>query len=234
MDDGTSVKCEYRFRFENGRELSYTLYLSPDRKELLRIEPYIDKKPEWALLGYSKCENCSLEPDEHRYCPVAVNIIQVIENFKDISSLEPVKVTVTTPERITLRETPIQYALGSLLGLCNAISGCPILSRFAPLARFHLPFSTVDETLYRTIADYLLEQYCKYKNGETPDWDLKGLEDFYVEVEKVNKALCNRFRGVCVSDANLNAVITLDSYVKNVIYLMKHNVEKLKTLYNVK
>ena len=36
-----------------------------------------------------------------------------------------------------------------------ALSGCPVLEQLKPMARFHLPFASVEETIYRAASMYL-------------------------------------------------------------------------------
>ncbi len=231
--DEESVQYIYSFEYDDQdkKAVSFTLNFTPDRTELLEIEPKVEEVPSWVLLHHYKCENCTLTEEDTRYCPVALNVVQIIKHFKDTSSLEPVEVKVITPERESLSRTHVQYALGSLLGLCNAVSGCPVMKEFAPLARFHLPFASLDETIYRIVGNYLIGQYFRKKKGEEPDWELDGLKKYYKEVEKVNRALCNRLRAASVKDANMNAVITLDNYVKSIVHLLDKKLEKICQLY---
>ena len=55
-----------------------------------------------------------------------------------------------------MRETSAQQAMSSVLGLIMATSGCPWTDRLRPMARFHLPFASEAETLYRSVGMFLL------------------------------------------------------------------------------
>ena len=120
-------------------------------------------------------------------------------------------VTVTAPERTYHKRCDVQTALGSLVGLMMATSGCPILSRMRPMARTHLPFSSVVETVFRTTSAYLLGQYLRSLDGETPDYSLVGLARLYEDLNTLNNAFAARLAGLADQDANLNAVSRLFS-----------------------
>ncbi len=55
-------------------------------------------------------------------------------------------------------ETTAQQAMSSVLGLIMATAGCPWTDRLRPMARFHLPFASDAETLYRSISMFLLSR----------------------------------------------------------------------------
>jgi hypothetical protein len=95
-------------------------------------------------------------------------------------------------------------------------SGCPILEKLKPMLRFHLPFASTDETMYRAISMYLMAQYFAYRHGNQPDWDLKKLSESYDNVRIVNENFCKRLSTIEGKDANLNAVVLLDVFSTNV------------------
>jgi hypothetical protein len=107
----------------------------------------------------------------------------------------------------------IQKGMGSLMGLLIATSGCPMTVFFRPMARFHLPFSTQDETIYRAASSYLLADYFRTKmTGGEPDTDLKGLKEVYTKVHEMNSALAGRFRAAARTDSSVNALVHLDMF----------------------
>lgn len=231
MNENEIVKYYYKFKFSNGNEHTFTLNLSPDRMSMAKTMALEGDKPDWVNLGSFRCENCTLDEKEHQYCPVAESLVEIIEAFKETTSVEIVDVVVRTPEREMSSSVSIQQALGSLLGLYMATCGCPILKRFAPMAKFHLPFASVEETMYRSISNYLLAQYFILKEGGEPDWELESFRKFYGEVETVNISLCARVRSACLHDANINAVIVLDNFAKNITYLMDNVLTTLRDMF---
>jgi hypothetical protein len=166
--------------------------------------------PVWTRLDFHRCRNCPL-PDAQRYCPTAVDIAPIVEKFSHVPSTTQVKVTMRNPARVCVKETDAQMGLEALLALVMATSACPILRRLRSQALFHLPFASADETLYRTVGDYLIKQYFVMKDGGEPDFALTGLEALYHELATLNICFFSRIQAACAKDANLNAVIGLRS-----------------------
>ncbi len=186
---------------------------------------------EWTQLDYRQCANCPLSKQEHTYCPVAVDIEEVAERFKNILSFEVADVRVVTEARNYQKKCDIQSGLKSLLGLIMASSSCPTLSEFKPMAIYHLPFATVEETIYRVTGAYLLKQYFLNKEGTKPDLELIGLEKFYKDLQQVNKDFMKRIRAASQSDANLNAINILLSLSSVVALTLDDRLEDIKPLF---
>lgn len=225
------IEYYYQFKFEDGRCYSFTIQLLPDRLKIIKLDREGLERPEWTKMGFHRCEICSLDEQEFPYCPVAENLTEIIETFKNITSIEKVEALARTPEREVRCNLPIQKALSSLIGIYMAAGGCLVLKKFSPLVKFHLPFATVEETMYRTISNYLLAQFFISKGGGRPDWKLEGLKKFYNKVEIINIAMCKRLNAASLQDANINAVIILDIFVKSVTHLMDNVLEDIKPLY---
>ena len=79
-----------------------------------------------------------------------------LEPLKALVSFDTVGVTVVQAERTVHAETTAQQAMSSVLGLIMATAGCPWTDRLRPMARFHLPFASEVETLYRSVSMFLL------------------------------------------------------------------------------
>ena len=131
--------------------------------------------PPWTRLAFHRCENCPLS-DKHPFCPPAVDIAPIVEKFSHYPSTTPMKVTMRNAARMCVKETEAQMGLEALLALMMATSACPILGRLRSQALFHLPFASIEETLYRTVGDYLIKQYFVMKDGGRPDFALEGLD----------------------------------------------------------
>ena len=99
-----------------------------------------------------------------------------------------------------------------MLGLLNAVSGCPHLAYFRPMARFHLPLASREETIYRATSMYLLAQYFRSHNDQPPDFALHGLQEIYRNVQEVNASMVQRLRHATETDYMVNAVVFLDLY----------------------
>ncbi|MDX2109430.1 MAG: hypothetical protein SFY80_04235 [Verrucomicrobiota bacterium] len=194
---------EYTFELANGRQLQFAI--DPQRAYTGEIDAA--DHVEWARLGYHQCPSCPFSTDQVRHCPVAVDIQPIIDAFADIASSDEATVTVRGPEREYKRTCPVQRGLNSMLGLVMATSGCPILGRLRHMANFHLPFSTQEETLFRTVGSYLIRQYFVFRAGGEPDLLLTGLDAQYRELGEVNTSFAERIRHAAPNDASANAVV---------------------------
>jgi hypothetical protein len=225
------MKISYHFTFEDSTRKVFTVDLHAESLNL--IPPNGQAKPEWARLGNCRCQHCALKGDGVQYCPIAVNISDVIEFFKHYTSHDMVEVSVVTEERVYGKKTTVQQALGSLLGIHMAASGCPSMEKLKPMVCFHLPFATVEETVFRSASSYLLGQYFLRKQGKPADLDLAGLADFYKGIQMVNNGMAERLRDVVSKDAVNNAVICLDMFAKQLPYAIEDSLEELEGLFSV-
>lgn len=136
----------------------------------------------------------------------------VIAEFHDAISHHEATITIETPARTYSKRAALQSGISALIGLLMSTAGCPVLNKMRPMVRTHLPFSTLDETMYRAASMYLLAQYVVAQRGGTPNWDLGGLAGIYAEVHSVNKAFIKRLRTLQIEDASLNGLVNLDCF----------------------
>jgi hypothetical protein len=166
-------------------------------------------EPAWAALGFHRCANCPLAEQDHPWCPPALDVHGVAERFGASPSYEEVTVRVDTPRRSYVKAVDLQTGLQSLFGLVMATSGCPILRRMRPMARQHLPFASLEETIWRVAGAYLLQQYFRQRDGRSADFELAGLRELYGALGVVNRGFSERIRAAGARDANVNAVVSL-------------------------
>jgi hypothetical protein len=102
--------------------------------------------------------------------------------------------------------------LYSLLGIYMVASGCPIMEKLKPMVRFHLPFASIQETVYRVFSMYLTAQYYRSKKGLKPDWSLQGLAKLYHNINELNIRLSRRIAKASEQDATINALVSLDVF----------------------
>ena len=141
-----------------------------------------------------------------------MGLVEVVESFKNRLSHEVVDVTIRTPNRSYQKRASMQEVVSSLMGLHMASGGCPILDKLRPMVATHLPFATIEETLYRTVSMYLLAQYFRSKRGQTPDWEMQDLVSDCEDYTMVNLAFGKRILNITTSDASLNALASLDCF----------------------
>ena len=222
------IRFSYTFRLPNGTEKDFEVRLDADTLASL---PTTDApRPAWTKLKYFQCANCPLG-DEVEHCPVAVSLSAVVETFKDAVSFESTTVKVETAERVYEKQTTLQKGLSSIIGIYMVTSNCPVMDQLRPMVRFHLPFASVDETIYRAVAMYLVAQYFRMRRGKTPDWELQHLTDIYQEVAKVNEGMTERLRHASTEDANVNAVTILSTQGGMVPMYLEDSLAEMEHLF---
>lgn len=226
-----TVTIQYRFTLPDDTQECFDLQLHAVNLELL-VEIPEDKLPPWTELTFHQCQNCPLTSDTHPYCPIAANIVNLVERFDRLLSYEEVHLRVVTEERIVSQHTTAQKGLSSLMGLIIANSGCPHTTFFRPMARFHLPLASVEETICRATSMYLLSQYFVKKEGKEPDFDLQGLQKIYDNIHIVNSAMTERLRSASRSDLSANAVILLDLYAQAFPHAIGRTLSTLRCLFS--
>ena len=220
-----------RYEFSHGG-VTKAFNITLDPKTLLNTAPAPDSPPAWAKLSFEKCANCPLREEDTPSCPAALTLSEVVASFAHIFSYERVSARVTVAERVYEQvDVSVQEALSSLLGVYMTTSGCPVLAKLRPLVRFHLPFATELETVTRTTSMYLLSQYLVAQDGGTPDWSLEGLSKTYEATSVVNRAFAKRLRAGATKDANVNALIRLDSVARSVPELVESQMDELRFLF---
>lgn len=224
-----TITLLYRFKFDNGPEKDFSVKLNADTLELI-LDGNL-KKPEWTRLKYHQCENCPLD-DSVEYCPVAVNLASLVESFEDSISFEKTSVTVETKERTYIKETMLQKGLSALIGIYMVTSSCPVMDKLRPMVRFHLPFATSRETIYRAVTMYLLVQFFIMRNGGEPDWELKYLAEIYKGVSSVNRGISKRIANASSKDANVNAVVILHSIGESLPYVIESGLNSIEPLFD--
>lgn len=202
----------YQFTFAEDTSCAFSVELRHPSLEL--VSAPTGGEPEWTALTFRKCPNCLLNADDNPHCPVARNLVPIAETFHNRMSYDEVEVTVHTEARTYHKTCSLQEGVSSLMGLIMATSGCPHLDKLRPMVFTHLPFATSEQTTYRAVSMYLLAQFFRQRRGTTPDWELKELSRTYEDIRVVNKAFAKRFAGIQEKDANLNAIVKLDSLAR--------------------
>jgi hypothetical protein len=224
--DEESIRFIYIYQFSDGASKHFDIRL--DRSNLLLQARRPADLPLWSLLTFEKCEICPLQETEHTYCPIAANLAGVVEEFRNLLSHEKVSVTVVCEDRLYAKDTTVQGGLSPLLGIIMTTSGCPVMEQLKPMVRFHLPFASLDETIFRAVAMYLLAQYFRHQDGKPASWSLEGLQPIYGEVGKVNRDFAKRMRAAAKKDANVNALVNLDVFASMMTFAAEDTLNRLK------
>lgn len=221
---------EYRFRLQDNSEELFSIRLNPQTLESLP-DSNAEPLPDWTRLSFAQCASCPLTASSSPNCPAAANLAPIVQRGEKLVSIDQVDLQVTTAERITLQKTTAQRALCSLMGLVIATSGCPHTAFFKPMARFHLPLASEEETIFRATATYMLAQYFVNNGGKRTDFDLEKLTGLYRTIQEVNLAMAKRVRSASKTDSSLNAIVLLDMYAKALPYVIKQSLEELRYLF---
>jgi hypothetical protein len=224
-----TISIQYCFRMEDGQEDRYHLNLDPETMEI--VDPPAPEPPPWTDLAFHQCPNCPLDNTLDKRCPAAENMVTVVNQFAHLLSYEKTLVIVITAERIIYSRTTVQRGVCSLLGLLMACSACPLMAFFKPMARFHLPFASTEETIWRATSSYLLTQYFLKISGVKPDIRFEGLAKIYNEVQKVNMAFAKRLQAACEEDSMVNAIILLDMFAKSMPSAIEESLDEIRHLF---
>jgi hypothetical protein len=225
------LTIEYRFILPDKRETLFELNIDPLTMTIIGATGE-QPLPAWTALQFRQCPNCELECTTTPYCPVAVNLAPLIRTCGALVSHDALEVIVTTPERTISATTTNQRAVSSLLGLIMATSACTRTEYLKPMARFHLPFASEDETVYRTGSMYLLAQYFRRQEGLDYSLDFQGLAEIYRNLQIVNRALAERVRAAISEDATVNAIVLLDLLSNAVAWSIEDNLKEFKILFS--
>jgi hypothetical protein len=218
-------RIRYRFDLPDGSQS--TLDFAFDAIDFRLSNPAPAEPPFWTELKFNQCANCPLNASEHTHCPAALQMTSTLEPLKALVSFDTVGVTVVQAERTVYAETSAQQAMSSVLGLIMATAGCPWTDHLRPMARFHLPFASEAETVYRSICMYLLAL-------EITGADEKGfaaLQELYENLHVVNRDMSRRLGAATRSDPARNAIALLDSYTTLLPAALERSFDELRPLF---
>ncbi|MEE4245969.1 MAG: hypothetical protein V2I33_11185 [Kangiellaceae bacterium] len=221
------------YRFQLADDQTETVGLQLDEQSLLLKDDYVASLPDWTKLRYKQCPTCPLKPNESPSCPIAKQLAQHTELFDKVQSFDKIKLVVKTQQRMVSQKTTAAKAISAFIGFIMATSGCPHTAFFRPMARFHLPLASEQETIYRAASMYLLAQYFKDANGQPADWSLGGLKKIYRELSTVNQGIGARLREATKSDSSLNAIVDLDMYTKVIPDMIEESLFEIQNMFNV-
>ncbi len=224
----SDITYKYCFDFPNGSKKRFLIKL--DGNSLL-LKPNISQTPDWTRLFEHQCSCCVLDESDFFHCPIAVNISDLVTTFKDTPSYESCHVSCITAERTVTKDTIVQDGLSSIMGIIMATSGCPTMDILRPMARFHLPFATVDESMFRSASIYLLRQYFTNIKEGKGDFSLKNVKSHYSKIELVNSGILKRIQYATKLDADKNALVILNSLAQILHLELDDNLQSLRHIF---
>ncbi len=222
------ITFEYCFVFPQGNTKKFVIELDPST---LLQKPRSGHFARWAKLSYYQCSCCPLTTKETEFCPIAANISELVEAFRDIASFESCHVSCQTAERLISKDTIVQDGLSSIMGITMATSGCPIMDILKPMARFHLPFATVEESMFRSVSVYLLRQYFIFLEKGKSDFHLENVKSYYNKIELVNDGILQRIKHATKMDADRNAIVILNCLAQILHLELDDNLNSLRHIF---
>lgn len=152
----------------------------------------------------------------------------MVERFHETRSIDEVKLEVITEDRTVVQTTALQRVLSSMLGLIFPTCGCPKTAYMRPMARFHLPLASEEETVFRVAGMYLVAQYFLTHNGKKGQFAFDGLISIYEDFHILNKAIASRLQYATDSDSSKNAITLLDMYSSLVPMLLEDQLAEIR------
>lgn len=218
----------YRIGLPDGtrREMAVAI----DAETMTCREPAAESRP-WTALQHRQCAGCPLRVEASPLCPMAARLAPIVTVLGPLLSHDELQVEVEWGHRLLVATTTAQRMASSIIGLVAATSGCPRTNFLKPMAWFHLPLATEEETVFRVVSTYLLEQYIVAGEGGAPDWTLAALKQRYQALHEVNMAMAQRLRDAGTEDAAVNAVILLDLLAKAIPFSVEDSLESLRPLF---
>jgi hypothetical protein len=220
-------RIRYRFDLSDGSQKSLDFTFDASDFRLSNAAPA--SPPFWTDLKFNQCANCPLDAADHPHCPAALQMASAVELLKALVSFDTVGVTVTQAERTVYAETTAQQAMSSVLGLIMATAGCPWTDRLRPMARFHLPFASDVETVYRSICMFLL---ARELGRASEPLGFAALEKLYENLHVVNRHMARRLGAATRTDPAQNAMALLDAYTTLLPAALESSLEELKPLFD--
>ena len=227
MKISDELEYTYTFIFPDGQQK--VLSIKVDKATLGIIRKDRSHYPEWAKLSKFKCPHCPLSEEKYDYCPLAMNLVDIIEQFRDLPSFQNAEILVETQQRSYSKKTSLQAGVSSLLGILMVSSGCPIMGKLKPMLHFHLPFASLEETQFRALSFYLLSQYIVWKRGAEPDWEMNNLVNIYEEIRELNHSVSKKIVNLEEMDTSINSLVILNNFADYVTFTIDEKmIEELE------
>jgi len=223
-----TIDILYSLTFEDGQTTDFELKFDDGTMALIADQEV--SPPVWAQLDEHKCPHCPLNSDSHPHCPPALHLAKAVNRLGSIVSYADVNLRVVTAEREMMGKTSVQTVLSSIMGLLMATTGCPYTAYLRPMARFHLPLASFEETIFRSVSAYLVAQYLLGREGQPFDTSLGGLVKIYEDIQIVNVSFANRLKysGEIIET---NAITLLDMFAQSLPLAIDESLEEFRGLF---
>jgi hypothetical protein len=225
-----TLEIRYVLSFPDGVVLELPLEFTEGTFEFVVAER--ESWPDWTRLDNHRCDHCPLDAAISPECPLARALVGIVEATANLVSHTEVQATAIVPERRIVVDTTVGDALRSLMGLIIPTSGCPHTAYLRPMARFHLPFSSSDETLYRVCSMHRLAQRMRAVAGLDEDGAFDDLTRVYADINVVNTQVAERLLEAAGKDSSRSAVALLDVFAQLIPFQFDQALEDLRGLFD--
>jgi hypothetical protein len=116
-----TIVIQYCFRLPDNSSEDFKLELNPHNLEMTGNIP--QSLPGWTKLNFHQCPHCPLDVVTDPYCPLAANIVNIVQRFDGLISYDKIRVDVITQERRISQDTTAQKGISSMMGLVIATCG---------------------------------------------------------------------------------------------------------------
>jgi len=223
-----SIDILYNLTFEDGQIADFELKFDDDTMALIAEEH--GSPPVWARLDEHKCPHCPLNSDSDPHCPPALHLAKAVNRLGSIVSYTDVNLRVVTAEREVIGKTSVQTVLSSIMGLLMATTGCPYTAYLRPMARFHLPLASFEETIFRSVSTYLVAQYLLDRKGQPFDTSLDGLVKIYKDIQIVNVSFAKRLKS-SGEIMETNSIALLDMFAQTMPLAIDESLDEFRDLF---
>jgi hypothetical protein len=221
-------RIRYRFDLPDGSKKTFDFFFDPVSFRLTNAPPA--NPPFWTKLGFNQCANCPLKAELQPHCPAALQMVRGIDELKALVSHDTVNVSVFQDERRVSVVTTAQTALSSVFGLIMATSGCPWTDHLRPMARFHLPFASDAETVYRSVSMYALARIA-WGGKKLEASSFGPLQELYGQLHVVNRDMSRRLGAAAQTDPARNAIALLDALATLLPDALEKSLQEIAPLF---
>ena len=207
-------KLEYffQFKFPDGNIFGYKVQIDRESKTL--VNPVVTPKSFqfFTNLNSNQCENCPLKSSEFPECPVAKNLVQPLNMFKNVISYQSIELVVKSNAMSYSKEIQSQEALETLLELVMIASECPHMDFLKPTILEYVPFQEEHEFVLKCLKSYFLQHYMT--KGEDEEPSLEVLSQNFKDLKTVNRGILKRIKELETEDSGRNAIVFFDSIIQ--------------------
>lgn len=164
------------------------------------------RTPDWTRLSCHQCSVCPLSSVNTEYCPLAYDMIDLVDHFSRSKSCDKVHFHMWTRGEMHSLHTDLKRALAYLYAAILAASSCPYASLLSPVSKFWKSFPDTDDVMFYTTSFRLLGDYLhEVPDNNAEEMSLDSSKACTVSVIFHNLLL--RLRESSASDANIKALI---------------------------